>query len=183
MLLAQIYEDQCRKPRDFSPMSHSREVLVQQRDPLTFWNEDPENFWAAEKKKREEGPPHLSTFSPLQPINYESEGGLWGKKVVEYEVFSYSEGVVAAHTRQPSNRASLRRLQPCAAGEMTRPSLSNGLSKKPEDRQSLPIVNQTSSTMPLLKNPLFREAVVHEVIRNSPLIQRRQLHPSVKNRR
>ena len=112
MLLAQIYEDQCRKPRDFSPMSHSREVLVQQRDPLTFWNEDPENFWA-EKKKKEEGPPHLSTFSPLQPINYESEGGLWGKKVVEYEVFSYSEGVVAAHTRQPSNRASLRRLCWC----------------------------------------------------------------------
>ena len=173
--------------RDIFPLCPiALEVLVQQRDPLTFWNEDPENFWAAEKKKREEGPPHLSTFSPLQPINYESEGGLWGKKVVEYEVFSYSEGVVAAHTRQPSNRASpLRRLLPaCVPLVRWRDHrLAMASLEKPEDRQSLPIVNQTSSTMPLLKNPLFREAVVHEVIRNSPLIQRRQLHPSVKNRR
>ena len=75
MLLAQIYEDQCRKPRDFSPMSHSREVLVQQRDPLTFWNEDPENFWAAAEKKERRGATTLIDIQSVAAYKLWKRGG------------------------------------------------------------------------------------------------------------
>ena len=186
MLLAQIYEDQCRKPRDFSPMSHSREVLVQQRDPLTFWNEDPENFWLAGKRERRGATTTLIDIQSVAAYKLWKRGGpLRQKSSRVWSIFLFRRCSCCSYapTKQQSLSSTEAAACLCAAGEMTRPSLSNGLSKKPEDRQSLPIVNQTSSTMPLLKNPLFREAVVHEVIRNSPLIQRRQLHPSVKNRR
>ena len=187
MLLAQIYEDQCRKPRDFSPMSHSREVLVQQRDPLTFWNEDPENFWAAEKKKERRGATTLIDIQSVAAYKLWKRGGpLRQKSSRVWSIFLFRRCSCCSYAPTKQQRPEKPREEWVSLCEMTRPS--QWPRRSPRGLcycrlcQSLRIVNQIS--MPLLKNPLFREAVVHEVIRNSPLIQRRQLPQSAsKNRR
>ena len=52
--------------RDIFPLCPiALEVLVQQRDPLTFWNEDPENFWVAAKRERRGA---TTTLIDIQPV-------------------------------------------------------------------------------------------------------------------